>query len=90
MAQKDAWEIVLTGPAQRVYDKVSRDIRQRLDSCFEDLEKNPVYGNRIRPLSGQLRVLVRYRVGDWRVVFRLFEERKTVEIVAILPRGDAY
>jgi len=90
VAQKVAWEIVLTKPAKRVYDKASKVIQQRLDSCFEDLEKNPIYGNSIRPLTGQLKGLIRYRIGDWRVIYRLFKEKKTVEIVAILPRGDAY
>lgn len=90
MAQKDIWEIVLTKPAKRVYDKASRDIQQRLDGSFEDLEKNPIYGNNIKPLTGQLKGLIRYRVGDWRLIYRLFKEKKTVEIVAILPRGDAY
>ena len=90
MAQKLAWEIVLTRPAQKIYDQASYEIRKRLDSCFEDLEKNPIYGTNIRPLTGQLKGLIRYRVGDWRVIFRLFKERKVVEVVAILQRGDAY
>lgn len=90
MAQKDAWEIVLTKPAQKVYDKTPGDMRRKLDSCFADLEKNPIYGNNIRPLTGELKGLIRYRVGSWRVIFRLFKERKAVEIVAILPRSDAY
>ncbi|MFQ6052556.1 MAG: type II toxin-antitoxin system RelE/ParE family toxin [Candidatus Hydrothermarchaeota archaeon] len=33
---------------------------------------------------------MRYRVGEWRVIYRLFKEKKIVEIIAILPRGDAY
>jgi mRNA-degrading endonuclease RelE of RelBE toxin-antitoxin system len=90
VAQKDAWEIILTRPAQRAYDRASVDIRRRLDTCFLDLEKNPIYGNNIRPLTGQLRGLIRYKAGDWRVIFRLFKDRKTVEIVAILPRSEAY
>jgi len=90
VAQKDIWEIVLTKPAKRVYDKASKDIKQRLESCFEDLEKNPIYGNNIKPLTGQLKGLIRYRVGDWRLIYRIFKERKIVEIVAILPRGKAY
>jgi mRNA interferase RelE/StbE len=90
VAQKDAWEIILTKPAKKVYDKASPVIKQRLEGCFEDLEKNPIYGNNIRPLTGQLKGLIRYRVGDWRVIFRLFKERRTVEIVAVLPRGAAY
>lgn len=90
MAQKEIWEIVLTRPAKRIYDKASMDIKQRLDGCFEDLEKNPIYGNNIKPLTGKLKGLIRYRVGDWRLIYRLFKERKIVEIVAILPKRDAY
>ncbi|MEW5900330.1 MAG: type II toxin-antitoxin system RelE/ParE family toxin [Acidobacteriota bacterium] len=54
------------------------------------MEKNPICGNNIKPLTGQLKGLIRYRVGDWRLIYRLFKEKKTVEIVAILPRGDAH
>jgi len=90
VAKKIAWEIVLTKPAKRAYDKAPREIRERLDSCFENLEKNPVYGNNIMPLTGQLKGLIRYRVGEWRVIFRLHKAARLVEIVAILPRSDAY
>ena len=90
MAQKETWEIILTRPAWKVYDKSPGDVRQRLDRCFENLEKNPLYGSNIRPLTGRLKGLYRYGVGDWRVIYRLYRERPTVEIIAILPRGDAY
>ncbi|MFH1944078.1 MAG: type II toxin-antitoxin system RelE/ParE family toxin [Acidobacteriota bacterium] len=39
---------------------------------------------------GQLKGLYRYRVGDLRVIFRPIKESRIVEIIAILPRGDAY
>jgi mRNA interferase RelE/StbE len=90
VAQNETWEIILTRPAEKVYDKSSADVRQRLDRCFEDLEKNPLYGGTIRPLTGHLKGLYRYRVGDRRVIYRLYSERLTVEVIAILPRGDAY
>jgi len=90
VAQKESWEIVLTRPAEKVYDKSPKDMRKRLDRCFEALEKNPLYGSNIRSLTGQLKGLYRYRVGDWRVIYRLFNQEVIVEIIAILPRGDAY
>lgn len=90
MEKKEIWEIVLTKPAKRVYDKAPKDIKRRLENCFEDLEKNPIYGNKIRPLTGQLKGLIRYRVGEWRLIYRLFREKRIVEVVAILPRGKAY
>ena len=90
MAKKEIWEIVLTKPAEKTRDKCPGEMRQRLDRCFEDLEKNPFHGSNIKALTGQLRGLYRYKVGDWRVIYRLFKEKMIVEIVAILPRGNAY
>jgi mRNA interferase RelE/StbE len=65
-------------------------MHRHLDRCFETLEKNPLYGKNIKHLTGELKGLLRYRVGDWRVIYRLFQETNVVEIVAILPRGNAY
>lgn len=90
MAKKEIWEVVLTKPAEKTYDRAPRNIKQRLSHCFENLEINPLYGNNIKPLTGKLKGLCRYRVGDWRVIYRLFKEKMIVEIVAILPRGNAY
>jgi len=90
VAKKEVWEIDLTRLAEKVYDKASKNIRQRLDDCFENLEQNPLYGNNVKALTGKLKGLYRYRVGDWRVIFRLRAEQQIVEIIAILPRGDAY
>ena len=90
MAEKEIWEIVLTKPAKRVYEKAGESMRQRLDNYFEDLEQNPLHGNNIKPLTGQLKGLLRYGVGDWRVIYGLLKGTMKVEIIAILPRGDVY
>jgi mRNA interferase RelE/StbE len=90
VAQKEIWKIVLTRPAEKAYNKAPRDIKQRLDSCFDDIEQNPLHGNNIRPLTGKLKGLLRYRIGDWRVIYRIDRDNQSIEIIAILPRGDAY
>jgi len=88
------WEIILTKPAVKIYDKSNKEMQRRLDRCFEEfdrcfeeLEKNPLYGNNIMPLTGKLKGLYRYRVGDWRIIYRIFKEYMLVEIIAILTRG---
>lgn len=90
MAKKENWEIVLTRPAEKAFDKADPRFRERLEHCFENLEKDPLYGGGIRPLVGRLKGLFRYRIGDRRVIYRLQKEKRIVEIIAILPRGDAY
>jgi mRNA-degrading endonuclease RelE of RelBE toxin-antitoxin system len=90
VAKKEIWEIVLTRPSEKVYDKAPGDIKLRLDECFKTLEQSPLHGNNIKALTGKLKGLHRYRVGDWRIIYRMSLKHKVVEIIAILSRGDAY
>lgn len=90
MEKKEIWEVTLTRPAEKIYDKSNKKTQERLARCFEELEQNPLYGNNIKPLTGQLKGLYRYRVGERRIIYRLFKDRMIVEVIAILPRGDAY
>jgi len=90
VAKKKIWEVVLTRPAEKTYDRAPRNVRERLSHCFAALERHPLYGKNIKSLTGRLKGLCRYRVGDWRVIYRLFKEKMIVEIIAILPRGNAY
>ncbi|MBI5893505.1 MAG: type II toxin-antitoxin system RelE/ParE family toxin, partial [Deltaproteobacteria bacterium] len=84
------WKIILTKPAEKVYDKANKETQKRFDGGFEELEKNPLYGNSIKKLTGKLTGLYRYRIGDWRVIYRISKQKTIAEIIAILPRGDAY
>jgi mRNA interferase RelE/StbE len=90
VAEKENWEIILTRPAEKVFDRSDTAVKGRLERCFESLERDPLFGGSIRPLVGQFKGLYRYRVGDLRVIFRPIRESRIVEIIAILPRGDAY
>jgi mRNA interferase RelE/StbE len=90
VGKKETWEIILTRPAEKVYDRSGRTIKTRLESCFADLEKDPLYSNNIKPLVGKLKGLYRYRIGDLRIIYRLIKESRIDEIIAILPRGNAY
>ncbi len=88
--QEKILKIILTKPAEKVYDKIDKQTQKRFDDCFEDLEKNPLYGSSIKKLTGKLTALYRYRVGNWRIIYRTSKQECAVEIIAILPRGDAY
>ncbi|NTW09640.1 MAG: type II toxin-antitoxin system RelE/ParE family toxin [Anaerolineaceae bacterium] len=90
MARQKIWEVFLTKPAEKNYDRVTNELREQFDLCFASLEDNPLFGTNIRPLTGSLKGLFRYRTGDWRIIYRPQEDRSIVEIIAILPRGDAY
>jgi mRNA-degrading endonuclease RelE of RelBE toxin-antitoxin system len=89
MARQESWDIFLTKPAENDYDHVTGELQEQFDHCFAALEDNPLYGTNIRPLTGSLKGLFRYRTGDWRIIYRSLRNQRIIEIIAILPRGDA-
>jgi mRNA interferase RelE/StbE len=46
--------------------------------------------NNIKRLTGRWNGCWRYRVGDWRVLYRIIEELKRVHVFIIAHRRDIY
>ncbi|WP_052666479.1 type II toxin-antitoxin system RelE family toxin [Nitriliruptor alkaliphilus] len=74
--------------------RTARDALAALDVLLADavldalgeLEREPEIGHQLR---GRLTGLRSYRVGAYRIIYELRDE-KTVRVVAIRHRGDAY
>lgn len=66
---------------------LNRDIKQRLKAAIDNrLTRAPQdYG---KPLRGELKSLWSLRVGDYRVVYRI--EQQKVKVIQIAHRRDAY
>jgi len=72
--------------------KVDRKLRGRvlevlLELCNSELEP---HGDTVKPLSGQFQGCWRYRIGDYRLIFRPNKVAATITAMALLPRGEAY
>ncbi len=89
MLSEQKFRIALSREALKYYNKVSTNTAERLDRCLGNLESNPIQGQNIKPLQG-IADKFRYRVGNLRVIYELDLSEKTVYIIAILPRGQAY
>lgn len=83
------YRVVLSRSARRAYERADAGLQRRLDRCFRALAENPARGPNIKRLKGRLRGYYRYRVGDYRVVYRLESER-LVLVVLIVHRSAAY
>ena len=87
----DRFEVILLGQAEKFYKKATDDLCRRLDTCFESLETNPFQGSNIKLLkTGKAIRWYRYRVGDYRVVYEINSEVKTVGVLLILHRSSVY
>ena len=84
------YELILTRKAQQFYQKADSSLISRLNRCFEQLTQNPYRHPNIKVLKGSLAGRIRYRVGDWRVVYTVDEVQKTVTVLLIAHRGQVY
>ena len=83
-------EVRLTRDARTFYEAASTALTKQLNRCFDQLRRNPYAHPNIRRLKGPLAGHSRYRVGDWRVIYRVEEERQVVTVLLIVHRSKAY
>jgi mRNA interferase RelE/StbE len=65
-------------------------LRRRIIAGVKRLGHWPVAGKSVRPLTGTLKGLYRLRIGDYRVIFAVDEERNIVSVREIGHRGSIY
>lgn len=60
------------------------------DYVYPILRTNPFFGPNIKKLKGEFNELYRFRIGDFRLFYKVSEETVIVFIVDIESRKDAY
>ncbi len=78
-------QIVFSPTAKKQFLNLDRQIQIRIKAGIEKLAMVPPQGDitRLKGREDQYRL----RIGDWRIIFRAIN---VVQIIAILPRGQAY
>lgn len=82
-------EVRLTRDAQTFYEAADKVLAKQLNRCFDQLQQNPYAHPNIRRLKGPLAGQWRYRVGDWRVIYRV-EDEQVVTVLLVVHRSKAY
>jgi len=82
-----SWTVILSPSSQRDLTRLDRPVAARiLDALTRFGETGHGDIERVRGTTGE----VRLRVGDWRVRFRYLTATRTMEVLRVLPRGEAY
>lgn len=83
------YEVLLTHDVQKFYQSADNPLARRLNRCFDQLRRDPYQHPNIKRLKSPLAGYWPYRVGDWRVVYRVDEDKHVVTVVLIAHRSKA-
>lgn len=70
----------MTRKAQKFYEKASDELAVQIDDCIDNLSQNPYKGADIKKLKGNYFGYWRYRIGNYRVIYYVEEEKKNITI----------
>jgi mRNA interferase RelE/StbE len=84
------FEVILSPEAQDFFAVADRPLARKLARCFMQLEQDPRRHNNIKRLTGKFSDKFRYRIGDWRVLYRIDDANARVLVLAIAHRREVY
>jgi mRNA interferase RelE/StbE len=84
------YKVDLTTEALKCYRRADQPLARKLARCFERLEQDPRHYANIKQLKGTLAGCYRYRIGDYRVIYRINDSQQAVIVVKIAHRSEAY
>jgi len=84
------YDIILAPNALDFYGKADTPLVRKLDRCFSQLEQEPRRHNNIKRLTDPFAGLLRYRIGDWRVIYEIDEPHSRVVVLSIAHRREVY
>ncbi|MCD6242232.1 type II toxin-antitoxin system RelE/ParE family toxin [Candidatus Bathyarchaeota archaeon] len=81
------YSLKVTKRFEKDFRKFEIKLRRRLDSAIRKLETNPYLG---KPLRGELMGKRSLRVGDYRVIYAVDEDKKVVILFTVGHRKAVY
>ena len=84
-----SYQVILSQETRKNLDRMDRATFTRIQQRLHELREAP-RDPRISKMLKRLEGMRSSRVGDWRILYTVQNETKTIFIVAIRPRGEAY
>jgi mRNA interferase RelE/StbE len=85
---KSSFEIVWTTPVKKELAALERQTQKRIIAAVELLRLNPLPSKAIRLVAPEPKY--RIRVGDYRVVYQIENQKLYILVVAVGHRKDVY
>ena len=81
------YSLQLSKRFDRDFSKLDKKARDRAISKLKEISENPRVG---KPLKGRLKGLYSARVGDYRVIYQILDEKRIVVAVTVAHRKAVY
>jgi mRNA interferase RelE/StbE len=81
------YEVTLTDKAKAFYKFIDPAIAKKLSRCYVILEQSPLIHPNITVLRGSLSGFYRFRVGDYRVIYKVDDNNKEVRVTNFAHRS---
>ncbi len=82
------WKLEFSHDAVKTLLRMPRDEARRVRGKLDRLARDPHAMPGVKQLTGHPGF--RLRIGDWRVLYLLHDERIVIHVIRIARRGDAY
>jgi mRNA interferase RelE/StbE len=82
------WSVEFSREAIKALMRMPRGEALRIRRGIDDVARDPYRAQHVKKLVGAPGF--RLRLGDWRVLYLLIDDRLIVQIVRIAQRGEAY
>lgn len=84
------YRIRKTAAFDKDFRKLDTVIAQRVLEKIKYCANNPALVKKVRYLPDDLSGLMKYRVGDWRILFWIDHARKEIILYGVDHRGEVY
>ena len=85
-----SYKLILSNQADHALERIQErepELFRRVVNALDGLEKNPFQG---KPLKGELKGCYSYRIGTYRIVYRIEHHQLLVIVIDIGHRRDIY
>ncbi len=86
----ETFELEFTDEGIADYGRLDVNMERRVNTALSTLVNNPLFGRNITKLHGRYAGLYRYRVGRYRIIYRIDKQHRKCIIRGIRARGKAY
>ena len=81
------WKLRVPDPLVAMVRRLHPDLKRKVRASLATISQNPRAGKSLRD---ELEGLRRFRIARFRIIYRILDEERTVEVVAIGPRKNIY